>query len=275
MIDRTLPSFRNPPVTEVVVGIAFEPVPGLSGPVIGQLWAEEFHDFTRAEEHPRYDPAVERFDQVGSALKIDFSIGTDFPRPRIWLVNDAEDELVQIQDDYFACNWRKVGRDAPYGRWSERRAAFDRSFNAFESFVVRRSLATLTPTQCEVTYVNHIDAKNGVSGLSDAPSLFRLFGKPPYGEEGFSGSLEQMQLTSTYLLTADGRPCGRLHVEIQPGHRLADRSPVYQMKLTARGRPFPGKEGVMTFLDQGRHAIVTAFASMTTPAMHELWGRYS
>ena len=46
------------------------------------------------------------------------------------------------------------------------------------------------------------------------------------------------------------------------------------MKLKARGRPDgDGFDGVLRFLNVGREWVVRAFAAVTTPQMHKMWGR--
>lgn len=275
MAELSLPSFAAPPVTEVVVAVAFRPLDGLSVPRIGHLWAEEFEEeFSRAEEHAPYDPPIERLDQSIPASVIDFRFGVEFPAPRVWLLNESGDEIVQIQRNYFACNWRKVQPNTKYERWESRRSSFQGSFSRLGSFVSRHGLGEIRPTQCEVTYVNHIEAGEGWSSHADVRSIFRFVGDSANKSEGFYGRLEQMAFGAQYQIDKEGKPIGRLHVAASPGLRHSDNSPLYQLQLTARGRPLSaGAEGILSFADEGRKAIVTAFAAMTTPGMHKIWRR--
>lgn len=275
MSPRALPNFRKPPVTEVVVGLAFKPIEELSAIRIGQLWAEKFASaFPNAEEQPPYEPPVERFDQPVPR----FSVGLEligFPRPRVWFINEAGDEVVQIQHNYFACNWRKVQPDAEYGRWASRRSSFERSLSAFQSFLAEHALGDVLPTQCEVTYINHIEPSDGWRDHSDAATVFTFVRNPAFEEEGFGGRLEQVQLSEQLRLEREGEPIGRLHVVLQPAFRRHDNQPIYVLELTARGRPLgEDTHGVLSFLDEGRAAIVRAFAAITSSAMHEVWERY-
>ena len=277
MSDRALPSFRNPPVTEVVVGVAFKPIDGLSVPRIGQLWSEQFEkDFPNVEEQPPYEPPIERFDDgVPSELFRLQLLGGSFPRPRVWFLNTAGDELVQIQRNYFACNWRKVDPQGQYHRWESRRSAFERWFSALQTFLRAHSLGEVLATQCEVTYINHIEEDSAGLRHGDVASILSLISPPPYENEGFDGKLEQLELAAQFRIALDGVPFGRLHANVQPAFRRTDNRPIYVFELTARGRPLgDSHEGVLRFLDEGRKAIVTAFASLTTNEMHQIWGRY-
>jgi len=272
-----LPSFRNPPVTEVVVGVAFKPIDGLSVPRIGQLWSEKFAEhFTRAEDQPPYEPPIERFeDSLPTELFGLQLVSGAFPRPRVWFLNQAGDELVQIQRNYFACNWRKVHPDAQYGRWASRRDTFKRWFAALQSFLTEHSLGEILPTQCEVTYVNHIEPGDGWSSHGEAAAILRVVATPPYDDEDFHGLVEHVQLAEQFRLEKDGEPFGRLHMAFQPAFRRSDNRPIYILELTARGRPLgDSTDGMLMFFEEGRKAIVTAFAAVTTPAMQHVWDRY-
>jgi hypothetical protein len=50
---------------------------------------------------------------------------------------------------------------------------------------------------------------------------------------------------------------------------------MFIFELTARGQPLGETtiDGTLAFLDAGRDALVRAFTSATTPAMHEVWER--
>lgn len=270
-----LPSFRNPPVTEVVVGVTFRPIDGLSVPRLGQLWSERFAtELPRIEEQPPYEPPIEHLGQPSPIPPIEFQFG-GFPRPRVWFINNEGDEVVQLQHNYFACNWRKVHPDAEYGRWDSRRSAFRHWFTTFESFLLEHSLGRIEPTQCEVTYINHIESNASESPHSDAPRIFRLVGSPPFAAEGLTGTIEQVRLAQQLLLKYKGTAFGRLHLVIQPAFRRTDKRAIYVFELTARGRPSQlGLDGILNFFDQGREAVVQGFAASTTPYMHDHWQRY-
>jgi hypothetical protein len=68
---------------------------------------------------------------------------------------------------------------------------------------------------------------------------------------------------------AEGKPVGRLHVDVQPAFRTSDSRPMYVFHLTARGQVGKSSE----FFDVGRRWIVKSFAALTTPRMHEVWKR--
>jgi len=95
-----------------------------------------------------------------------------------------------------------------------------------------------------------------------------------YSDTFLSGP-EDIGLRVRYIIPGvDGSPIGRLLVSVDPAYRAEDDRPIYVLLLTARGRPIgQGIEGALGFLDIGREWIVRGFTSLTSPRMHEIWGR--
>ena len=93
-----LPSYRNPPVNEVVCGARFAALERFMVPHIGLFWDSVRKDFPNCEH--------------AAPLSVDLSVldaATGLPIPRIWLINRSEDRLIQLQKDVFFYNWRSNG----------------------------------------------------------------------------------------------------------------------------------------------------------------------
>jgi hypothetical protein len=60
-----LPDYEKPPVIEVVCGILFEPIKGLTAPYIGVLWEKFKSEYPRCKEVAPLVPVIERFDEEG------------------------------------------------------------------------------------------------------------------------------------------------------------------------------------------------------------------
>lgn len=265
-------SFRRPPLTEVVVGVAFRDAQGLTPAHLGDCWQAKWAEkFPRVEEHAPYAPPMERFDVPPHGPTVSFELSTR-PAIRLWFVTLDGRELIQVQKDWFACNWRKVEPGSEYDRWPARRAAFEKYFTDLVDFVEDRGLGKVAPMQCEVTYVNHIVAGEGWARLGELPKVFRLGNSV---EGGFLPEPEQSQLGASFVITDDEqRAIGRLHVTAQPAAFREGGQPLFVMNLTARGLPQgSGASGALAFLDRGREWIVRAFAEITTPEMQSVWGR--
>jgi len=271
-LDSPLPSYESPPVVEVVVGVALKPIAGLTVAHLGAFWSQPIisRHFPKVEEQATLIPPVENF-TGGQPLSISLALGQT--APRLWLLNDDGEELVQLQRDWFACNWRKVGPESTYGRWPQRRKALTRWFGEFADFVEKNELGRVEPTQCEITYVDHVPTQDfGSSTHAGLNRLLRLV-EPP--ERLLGQGPEQTYLSSTYVIPDDdGKPIGRLHVDAQPAFRRNDNVPIYVLNFTARGRPEgEGLDGALQFLKRGRYWAVTAFAELTTKEMQHKWGR--
>lgn len=266
-----LPNFARPPVTEVVLAVGFDPLEGLKVPQLGILWNTRFRDrFPKIEEQPPLEPANERFG--GGPLEVSVTIETTPMVPRLWFLNHEGSELVQIQRNWFARNWRKLSESTEYPRYPSLREPFVNDFKAFELFVSDEKLGEISPSQCEVTYVNHIVAEKSWKGHGDLGQVLKLFS--PVELPSTSALVEQARLDVKYLIHDEGHePIGRLHISVAPGFRRVDNRPIYVVTLTARGRPStPDLNGVLRFLDMGRAQIVQAFDAITTSTMHDEWG---
>jgi len=267
-----LPEFENPPVVEVALAVQFEPIPGLTTPQLGLIWDQRYRrDYPRVEEHAPLDPVVERFGTPGSTLRdVQIQLLNKPPTPRVWFLRSDSSELIQIQSDRFAHNWRKTGEGEEYPRYDEHiRRTFVEKFGSFEDHIKREALGTLVANQCEVTYVNHIECESHAS-LARVLSIGVLQTKDASLPE-----LEELRVSGSFVLPdANGAPLGRLRFSIDPAVRRADNAPIFRLNLVARGSPTEdGMRGIMGFMDLGREWIVKGFAAITTQEMHQIWGR--
>lgn len=271
----SLPDFADPPVVEVALCVQYEPLTALHTPAMGLLWREFRDRFPNVEEHAPLDPGIERFG-VRAPKKggVRVQMMPKPPVPRCWFLNEAGTELIQVQQDRFLHNWRKVGQGENYPRYERVRDRFKHELTVFDSFVRREKLGELVATQCEITYVNHIVAGRGWETHGQLGEVLRLF-VPKYSE-AFLPEPEDAHMAVRYVIPgADGQPLGRLHVTMEPVYRREDDQPMFLLNLTARGRTEEeGLDGVLAFLDVGREWVVRGFAAVTTPQMHKIWGRH-
>ncbi len=122
---RLLPDFSNPPVIEVALSVQFEPIAALRTPQIGLLWEEFRPRFQKTEEYPPLNAVIEKFG-LPEAHKSDIQVQMlpSPPVPRVWFLNETGTELVQVQQDRFVHNWRKVGTGDVYPRYERVREVF-------------------------------------------------------------------------------------------------------------------------------------------------------
>src|SRR5205823_1160448 len=133
------------------------------------------------------------------------------PLPRCWFLNASGTQLIQVQRDRFAHNWRKVGDGDAYPRYERMRDAFKRELEVFETFLTREALGELVPNQCEVTYVNHIIAGDGWARHGQIDEVLTVVSARP--TEPLLGEAEDVSVALRYVIADEtGAPTGRLHV---------------------------------------------------------------
>jgi uncharacterized protein (TIGR04255 family) len=274
MSSDRLPEFERPPVAEVVLSTQFEELSTLTAPQLGLLWSEFRREFPTIEEHAPIAPAIERFDERPSEkIPVRFEALDVLPSPRLWFVNSDGTQLIQVQRDRFIHNWRKTGAGDTYPRYEKTiRPRYQAALHRFSQFLEREKLGILNANQCEITYVNHISAE----GWKEHGDLHRVI-SPWSGSysDDFLTQPETVSFALRYKIpNPEGKPIGRLHVQLEPGFNKQDQKPMFIFTLTARGRPIgDGQAGIFAFLDIGRKWIVKGFTSLTTKHMHDIWGR--
>jgi uncharacterized protein (TIGR04255 family) len=266
---KDLPDFARPPVTEVVLGIQFSTLPKLHNYHMGLLWERVRDRYPNITEQGPIGPQFETFGGVATQeQQIRLEAILSPPMQRYWF--EAPDaSLMQIQQDRIIHNWRKRG-DAEYPRYEPVRQQFVDDIEAFESFLRDYSLGEIRPNQAEISYINAVELADGAAAESALERVASIWRGPPESVGAFEGAIVQ----SRFVLKRDNDPFARMHVVMQPAVLSLTQAAVLRLDLTVRGKPADETiDSALTFLDDGRVAIVTSFAELTTPEMHEQWGR--
>jgi uncharacterized protein (TIGR04255 family) len=267
-----LPSFVHPPVVEVALGVQFEPIERLTTPEVARYWLTVQDRFPEWEERP---PLPSAFEWFGAAppvpARVQIELLSTHTVGRALLQDATGNNLVQVQQDRFIRNWRKLESEGVYPRYKNVRAGFSEELRAFAAFIAERNLGALVPNQCEVTYVNHIEPADGWTRVGQAHGA--LMPLRAGSSDGRLGEPEAVHFSASYLIAGDaGAPVGRLHVAAKPSVRRVDGVSIIVLTLTARGAPAaPTTDAVLAWLDRGREAVVRGFNSITTPEMHRVW----
>ena len=267
-----LPEFHNPPLTEVLISVQFDPIPDLQVPQIGLFWSRIRDRFPSTEQHPPLEPATEKFGPP-TPQKIQLSFYQAPPLSRTWFLNGRGSELIQIQPDRFTHNWRRVEVEDAYPRYDYVKEQFLNGITGFCQFLEEEDIGLFRPNQCEITYINHIETNSIWKKHGELGNVVALWN--PCAEDDLLPELEDVRIATKHSIVGrDKNPIGRLHISVQPAFRSANADPLLIVTLTARGSPLEASiDGVVAFADIGREAIVRGFASVTTSDMHEHWGR--
>ena len=104
-----LPDYNSPPISEVVCGISFEPLVEQKIPHYGLFWNTIREDFPNCEHAP---PLIDTDKES--------QLTNEIPLPRVWLINKSNNLLIQLQNNRFIYNWRRLKSDDNYPRFKER-----------------------------------------------------------------------------------------------------------------------------------------------------------
>jgi uncharacterized protein (TIGR04255 family) len=257
-------TYSAPPVVEVVLAAAFHPIQRLGIVGLVEIWQEYFRDLSEVEEQPRLQPAIEQFEWVDTPA-ISFEVLPVTPLPRLWFHNLEGTQLVQVQNNWFARNWRKLDTTEDYPLYPAQRSAFETDLAHLADYIRTKGLGDIVHTQCEVTYINHVQA-------SDVAAVLTLIDP---GARGDLPPTEATSYASQFVIERDGEMIGRLHVQAVSARNKVSGAPLVVLTITARGRPVgEGLDGVFAFLDLGREWCDKAFDSLTRPEMQAVWGRH-
>ena len=264
-----LPSFRKPPVVEVAIAAQFDGIPGLTGPHMGLLWQRFRESFPKLQVHPALDPRLEQAGRdPGKMLTVTLDT---VPAPRAWFIGSNEVHLVQVQQDRFVFNWRRIqGQDYP--RYEHVKASFRENFAIFQRFLADEQLGAPRLNQWELTYVNRIPAGEGWHRHGELGSVVPLLDSS--AECGFLPEPEDIALRVRYRITAGVDAISRLYVEANPGFDPTSGKSFIALTLTARGGLAQSTADALgSRLDVGREWIVRGFAEVTSKTMHRHWER--
>ena len=244
-----LPSYKQPPLNEVVCSIIFEPLQSFKAPHLGKLWEKLKPEFSTIDH------------AIPIGMNDYITPPDDYPFPRIWFINDLGNTLIQIQNDRFIFNWRKTKDQDCYPRYEEVKKHFFSHFQKFLDFIAEENLGTVTTKAYELTYINHIPKEQGWSNWDDIEAVMPdvLWRNPA---DRFLpapiaiGWRAKFELPDRY---------GNLTVKLDPASKTPDQEPtMFLLALTAEG--FAGDdsfESMEKWFDISREWIVRGFDDLT------------
>ena len=266
-------NFENPPVVEVALSVQFE-APLLDSPTIMVRWAQIRDRFPKYQLAPPLPSGVESFNGQPEP-ELEFHISSGPPTPRLVMLSESESKVLQIQHDRFGYGWQKITPGDEYPGFLSIRREFSEELQDFKLYLSAEGHPRMAANQCEVTYVNlmYLEDVANVHGHLDRliPSV------TPHLNDDFLPRTEETRYSCQYVIgDRENNPIGRLYVSADPGYLADDNSPMYILKLTARGVPQGAEDdGILRMLDIGHEWITRGFASLTDTEMHNVWRRKS
>jgi uncharacterized protein (TIGR04255 family) len=171
MVDDAIPSYKKPPLVEVVWSVQFADMPWMTASHAGLFWQRIRGDFPTCEEQAPISRQEEPEALLAPRLPVmRFSMKPTLSRQ--WFISPHGNELVQLQVDRFCFNWRKVQATDAYPRYPHVREQFARCWRRFSEFVEQEGRASVNVDLLEMTYLNHILRDEGWSAPGDIGRVF-------------------------------------------------------------------------------------------------------
>jgi uncharacterized protein (TIGR04255 family) len=253
----TLPSYKNPPVNEVVCGLRFDTPDKLRIPHIGLLWDKFRADY----------PIIQHAPPIASAKgEILVDQATGMPLPRVWFINKSEDQLVQFQIGRFYFNWRR--RQSDYPKYDHVIKNFESVLNTIVNFFSEFELGELNPIEYELSYINHIPKGQGWDTIDDLPKIFSDF-VWTQTKERFLPNPEKVAWQTEFPLPEKK---GHLIINFKQAIQKEDKVPLLVLELKTRGFDESAtKDRMREWFDLAHEWIVRGFTDLTTSEIQEIW----
>jgi uncharacterized protein (TIGR04255 family) len=252
-----LPSFDQPPVVEVAVGVHFLQLPGLSTVplvrLVDDLWRSRYP--LTLEQPPLGPPGGERLPA--------FQLQTAPPPLRLWSLAEDQSLLVQVQHDRLLLNWRKLRDVDPYPRYGSLREDFAGLWQEFSSYVGNHDFGVLQPSIAEVSFFNRIPIQDAaeISGIVKALN-------PRWALNGQTAVAYQTARDVSDLLATGSQS---ITASFQPANGFVQLEISTLIGVDARGGDI---SDVLDALDIAHGFGVLTFDELTTDNAHSAWGRH-
>ncbi len=274
MSQETSPNYSNPPVVETVLSVQFDPLQKMKVGHFGAFWKSLGSEWTEIDDASKIEPQFETFDDGPQFLQMGINLRlSDTPPVRLQIKNKNSTRMIQIQNDRFVFNWTRGNDSSGYPRYQKTSSEFFEHFNVFQSFLNEYGLGEISPTQWEVTYVNHIP----IGTVWEKPSDWTFF--KPMGNvseidglttyEGFGGNWQ-------FLLPENK---GRLYISWKHGHRRREHEEpeeLIRLDFLTRGSVECNEENSLEVVLQnglhlGHDAIVKMFRELMSNSANTHW----
>ncbi|NQV25710.1 MAG: TIGR04255 family protein [Rhodopirellula sp.] len=264
MASKDGPTFRNPPVVEVILGAQFSKL-DLPLSDLACFHSELRSDWPNSTEAPTIEPQFETFgdDRLwASTRNLQF---TNRPDCRFQFRNANDDKMIQVQRTRLHVNW--MGNGADYPRYETIRQLFADVLSQFKLYLKSLGIAEPRINQWEVTYLNHIPAGDLWKSANNW-TFSKLVGDVSVSScelESFSGEWHWVLAEQT----------GRLHLDWKHARTESDANEskfdeIVRLNFTARGSA-SDEQSLFDGFDIGHKAIVNTFTECASDFARSHW----
>ncbi len=245
-----------------------------------RLWTQsEFkHLYPSVTEYPELPPFREVFGvprNSPAANALEGVIRYDAPTvARYNFRNNELREQFQVQRDRIGYFWQRGDDPTRYPRFPYVLEKFRRDVRIFSEFVEDKDWGSLSPNHCAIWYNNRIFAGDGWDGPENVGDVVNFWCDAKLGPTANPKQIEDMGALIRATVSEAGKPVARMYVSVENKPVEPDMKDALEIELLVRGPANPKSvDGAVRFFEMGRREIVKTFEAVTTPRMHQLWGK--
>jgi hypothetical protein len=255
---------------EIIGAAQFRALPVVGLPEMVKV-GQSLSGYTLRELQPQLDPVQELPPGQPDAPQLPQVIFGQAPQRALYF--SADDRFVaQLQRDRIAINERRTPQESGADPSSEHVwPELQKLCNCVQTTLAGSDVeyGPHRPTFVELTYVNVIAPADGVwSTHEDLHRVLRIVsgkaGEPPWSK------VERAAVRFSFPIHDSDRFTGRLHVAAEPSY--AEGMPMLNLNLITR-RIIDGPRSLEDVFHACHSDAVEAFVAITTPRMHDYWGR--
>lgn len=260
-MEHPFPSFKNPPLNEVTIGIRFEPLDRFLIPHIGLFWDRIRRDF----------PNIEHAQPLISKDQIPIDPSTGLPIPRIWFIDQTDTQLIQLQQNLYHFNWRFREGAGSYPRFPEIAKKFFTYLDVLETLFSDTDIGLIKPQSVELTYINLLERGREWNSPEDLPRIFRDFLWEERGDR-FLPRPTKLNWSASIPLPNES---GTLSVKHNHAKLIQGDREVIQFELTASHQlTDSSRKSIETWYELAHEWIVKGFTDLTRDEIQtKCWGR--
>ena len=226
------------------------------------------HRSVLAANSPEFPRCEQAFPIPGTEF-IDPSTG--LPIPRVWLINAADDRLVQLQPGRFLFNWRRREGAEPYPRYKTLSDRFFGLFQEFQSFVARTGLARLRSRSTSLRTSIAFSTRE----LEIPESIGRVIEHLSWNKERYRFLPQPSPINWQARFDFPEGP-GSLPAKLSPARHAKEGKDLLVLELSARGLPAEAPlDSMKEWFSHAHRWIVRGFEDLTSDeAQKVLWGKH-
>ena len=260
MAEQRKTEYENPPLDETICSIHFDSIRELQAGHLGLLWQKLGSNFTSTEDHNLL-PSVSDEEMNYRALP---------PLPRVWFVHEDESEVIQMQSNRFAYNWRKIRHDDKYPGYLTFIENFEKYLSYFQEFLVNQKLGDFTPRVYEIAYIDYILENEGWKTISDLEKVFPNFISYK-GQNTLPPNIMEINYQMVFSLPDDS---GQLQLSIRNARRISDNRHFLRVEFRAISNQAYRER--RKWFDSAHDVILDVFSKLVSDEIQEkYWGRKS